>query len=110
MSSKPNNPLKDDFGKFCELSSPKCPECGGKLQSLGAANFFCLDCSYNNLKPVSKERYRKKGTFYVFEITINSQTFEPVEGYTVLHAADGVSGEFDPDDGSDFFYPENSND
>ena len=33
-----------------------CPECGGKIKYLTATEAFCLDCDWDNLKPLAMRR------------------------------------------------------
>ena len=33
-----------------------CPECGGKVQTIGSDALFCLDCDWDNLEPLSTQR------------------------------------------------------
>jgi len=30
----------------------KCPECSGKVQCIGGNDYFCLDCNWDNMKPM----------------------------------------------------------
>jgi len=30
----------------------QCPECGGKVQCIGGNDHFCLDCNWDNMKPM----------------------------------------------------------
>jgi len=30
----------------------ECPECGGKVQCIGGNDYFCLDCNWDNMKPM----------------------------------------------------------
>lgn len=30
----------------------ECPECGGKVRCIGGSDYFCLDCNWDNMKPM----------------------------------------------------------
>ncbi len=37
-----------------------CQKCGGKVQMLHGETAFCLDCDWDNLKPIPQSGQRKK--------------------------------------------------
>lgn len=44
------NPPRDDLPPSKLLT--ECPKCGGRVKRLGGEDYFCMDCDWDNLKPM----------------------------------------------------------